>query len=397
MTRLSTAFSHAIDPEVAAKELAAGINQGLEGAEQLVGGLILATAAAGKGAMEVVRLLADGWPSASLFGTSFEGVLAEGRIFRNEPAYALLAWPEGPYEPVPLVFPPEGLDAAHIAEEILDASGRQKLAPGDLVLLFPDALACVQLDQLLADLGPLLGHASLAGAAATGVDGHPAEAFFADESQVGALMGLFLPDIPIGGASRVRCAGASRAASPWLEITACRSHWVDALEGEPPLDWVRRQLGLEHDSLIEPHLDQLLARIQRRGAVGGVEDGIVDYEERYVVGVDDRRGSFSLPGTFRRGDHLALALPDPNWARETLRASIDELPETALVLQFACRARDEAFYGDPDLESALVAHHVSARRVLGTVSPFQFAMRDGGACRLVVHSTVLAALGDQQT
>ena len=396
MTRLSTAFSHAIDAKVAAKELAASINQGLEGAERLAGGLILATAAAGKGAMEVVRLLADGWPSASLFGTSFEGVLAEGRIFRNEPAYALLAWPEGPYEPVPLVFPPGGQDAVHIAEEILDASGRQELTRGDLVLLFPDALACVRLDQLLADLGPLLGQASLAGAAAIGVDGHPAGAFFAEESQVGALMGLFLPDIPTGGASRVRCAGASRAASPWLEITSCRSHWVDALEGEPPLDWVRRQLGLEHDSPIEPHLDHLLARIQRRGA-GGVEDRTVDYEERYVVGVDDRRGSFSLLGTFRRGDHLAFALPDANWARETLRASIDELPETALILQFACRARDEAFYGDPDLESALVAHHVSARQVLGTVSPFQFAMRDGGACRLIVNSTVLAALGDQQT
>jgi small ligand-binding sensory domain FIST len=396
MTRFSTAFSLSLDPQVAAEELAASINRELAGPERLGGGLILATAAAGKDAMEVARLLADSWPSACFSGTSFEGVLAQGRIVRDEPAFVLLAWPEGPLEPVLLVFPPEAQDAGHIAEEILDASGRKTLARGDLILLFPDAFASVHLDPLLDDLGPLLGQASLAGAAATGVDGHPAEAFFAGEAQPGALLGLFVPDMSGGDASLVRCAGASRAASPWLEITACRQRWVDGLEDEPPVDWVRRQLGLEQGSPIEPHLDRLLVRIRRRSAVGSEDHRVADYEERYVVGVDNRRGSISLPGTFRRGDQLALALPDPEWARRTLSASIDQLPGTSLVLQFACRARDEALYGDPDLESAWVAHHASGRQVLGTVSPFQLAMSGGAACRLVVHSTVLAALGERR-
>ena len=390
------AVSRALDAQVAAEELAERIDHESGGPARVAGGLILATAAAGKDAMEVGRGLSRRWPNACLFGTSFEGILAEGRIFRDEPAFAVLAWPEeDPFEPIPLVFEPAEQDAARIAQGILDAAGRSELTLADLVLLFPDALGSPQLERILRELGPLLGQASLAGAAATGVDGHPAQAFFGDQAQSGALLGLFVPGTGEGSTCTrplVRCADGCRSASPWLEITECRERWVDGLDGEPPLDWVRRQLGLEQGSPVEPQLDRLLTRV-RRPATVGVGTRVARYEERYVIGVDDRRGSISLPGTFRRGDELSLALPDPERARETLRASIDELAETPLLLQFACRARDEAFYGDPDLESAWAAHHASDRRILGTVSPFQLAMSDGGLLRLLVHSTVLTALG----
>lgn len=390
------AVSRALDAQIAAEELAERIDHESGGPARVAGGLILATAAAGKDAMEVGRGLSLRWPNACLFGTSFEGILADGRIFRDEPAFAVLAWPEqGPFEPIPLVFEPAEQDAARIAHDILDAAGRSELTPADLVLLFPDALGSPQLERILSELGPLLAQASLAGAAATGVNGHPAQAFFGDQAQSGALLGLFVPGTGEGSRCTrplVRCADGSRSASPWLEITECRERWVDGLDGEPPLDWVRRQLGLEPGSPVEPQLDRLLTRV-RRPATVGVGTGVARYEERYVIGVDDRRGSISLPGTFRRGDELSFALPDPERARETLRASIDELAETSLLLQFACRARDEAFYGDPDLESAWAAHHASDRRILGTVSPFQLAMSDAGLLRLLVHSTVLTALG----
>jgi small ligand-binding sensory domain FIST len=395
MTRFSTAVSRALDPQNAAEQLAALIDQELGASNPIAGGLILATEAAGEGIHDVGRSLARRWPGASLFGTSFEGILADGRIFRDEPAYAVLAWPEGPFEPIPLVLEPGEQDAARIARDILDAAGRSELIAGDLVLLFPDALGSPQLERVLSELRPLLGPASLAGAAATGVNGHPAQAFVDDEARPGALLGLFVPGTRESAAFPVRCAGGSRSASPWLEITECRARWVDGLDGEPPLEWVRRQLGLERNSPVEPHLDRLLVRVRRRAWVEGVaaEAEGATYEERYVIGVDDRRGSFSLPGTFRRGDSLALALPDAGRARETLRASIDELAGAPLLLQFACRARDETLHGDPDLESAWVAHHAPDRQILGTVSPFQLAMNNGDAPRILVHSTVLTALG----
>jgi hypothetical protein len=167
---------------------------------------------------------------------------------------------------------------------------------------------------------------------------------------------------------------------------------VDGLEDEPPVDWIRRQLTLDAESPIEPHLDRLLVRIRHRAASRG-EAAIADYEERYIVGIDNQRGSISLPGSFRRGDELAFALPDGGHAREALRNAIDELEKTSFLLQFTCRARDEALHGDPELESAWVSHHAPERRVLGTVSPFQLAMSAGGVPRLLVHTTVLAAFG----
>jgi hypothetical protein len=116
-------------------------------------------------------------------------------------------------------------------------------------------------------------------------------------------------------------------------------------------------------------------------------------DERYVVGLDAGRGSFSWPGRFSTGDRLALALPDPERAREALRDSIGELRASPILLQFACRARDEALHGDSNLESAWAAHCAGDREVIGTVAPFQFAMVSDGSCRMLVHSTVLAALG----
>jgi hypothetical protein len=157
---------------------------------------------------------------------------------------------------------------------------------------------------------------------------------------------------------------------------------------------VRRQLGLESGEPVEPQLDRLLVRVRHdQTAEAEAETGIPAYDEYYVIGVDNRRGSFSLPGPFRRGDEIALALPDPAYAREALSASIDALAQTPLLLQFTCRARDRSLYGDPELESVWVAHYAPDRRILGTVSPFQLAMSGEGALRQLVHSTVLTALG----
>jgi small ligand-binding sensory domain FIST len=390
------ALSQAVKAEIAVSELAEQICSQFEGQGQVGGGLILATAGAGQDGAAVAGGLSELWPEAVFFGTSFEGILGDGRTFRGEPAFAILAWLEDPIEPVPLLFGPEEQDPARIAEAILSASGRSALTASDLILLFPDASGSVALDPILAKLAPLVGRASMAGSGAAGVDGRPAESFFGGEIQSGALIGLFVPGAAVDADQaapppRVRAAFASRSASPWLEITSCRARWVDTLDGERPLDWIRRQLGLSAGSPIEPHLDRLLVRTRRRGD-SAVDDFDAEYDERYIVGIDDRQGSFSLPDTVRSGDQLAFALPDADHARQALRAAVDELEKTPLLLQFACRTRDEALHGDPDVESAWVAHHAPERRILGTISPFQLANRAPGVLQRLVHATVLTAI-----
>ena len=404
MTQFLTAHSRALDPADMAEELASAVEAGLSEITALSGVLILATAACGDDCFEVGRRLAERWPKASVLGTSFEGVLAGGQIYRDEPAMVLLAWMEPALSgsavcPVPFVLDPAEVESAHVAEAIFEAAGRSRLESGDLVLLFADAHASLGFEEMLASLGSKIAPASLAGAGATGIDGREARAFLGSEELPGAMIGLFIPSRSQSpsrsraGMPLVRAASASRAASPWLEITKCRPRWIDELDGEPALDWVRRQLGIEADSPIEPYLDQLLARVRPAEADSGTSEEGLQYDERYVIGLDDRRGSFSWPGRFSGGDQLALALPDGAWAREVLRDSVGELKASPVLLQFACRARDASLHGDSDLESAWVAHCAGDREVIGTIAPLQFAMSPPDDCRMLVHSTVLAALG----
>jgi small ligand-binding sensory domain FIST len=410
MVQFATGFSASLSMDKAADELACQVEAALGGPSALGGGFLFSTAATGRTGTEIGRVLGERWPEATLLGTTFEGVLAEGRAWRDVPAVGLMAWAAGPEEPIPFFYAPGELDVAHLAAELLEASATEQVGADDLLLLFPDSLASNGIENQVEELARALGHPSIAGSAASGLVGLGCQSWFEGEEQEASTAGLLIP----GGAHRraapppgfrVRCAGATRFASPWLEVSACRERWVDGLDGEPPLDWVRRQLGLGPGSPIEPHLGRLLVRM-RHPAVDGARPSTdlapeeasggdpSDFVERYVIGVDDRRGAISLQGEFERGGHLALALPDPDLAREALRSALLALTLGSVVMHFGSRARDESLYGDADLEPAVVAHGAGGRATLGTLAPFQLGPDSLGPGRMLVHSTVLASLGE---
>jgi small ligand-binding sensory domain FIST len=402
MTRLAIAFGAALDAGLAANILAAEVEATLGGPAAVAGAFVLSTAAAGPVAEAVGRRLLARWSGAELVGTSFEGIVCDGRVWQDEPALAVLAWGDGEDAPIPIVCEAGARDPDDLAKEILAAARGGPPGDGDVVILFPDALGTPSLPSLLVHFGPNAKGPWLAGAAAIGVDGGPAHAWALPEPPTPGdlLVGLRFPGGFDGGGpvSRVECAGATRLASPWLEITACRPHWIDSLEGEPPVDWIRRQLGLSDEAAVEPHLDRLLVRIARGPAPavtrgGAPEEEPLAYEEWYLTGLDRRRGSIGLPGSFTRFDRAALALPDASGARETLRSAVDALPRSSLLLQFGCLGRGESLHGDRDLESAIVAHQSAGRRTLGVIAPFQLGTDPARAGRLLVHATVLAAVG----
>ena len=426
MTRFRAATTRSLDAEQAAADLAQQLEK--QGAEssKIAGGFLLATAAAGDQARAVGGWLGERWPEAELLGTSFEGIVGEGQVWRDEPALGLFVWEDAPNAPIPFVFARDELEVARVAGELLDAADRTLLGPSDQVLLFPDAMGSPGLPRFLEELSVALGGAQLAGAAASGLVGDPALAWSGEASCRGALVGLLLPSAPLPSpspspvpeqeseraAARISTASATRSASPWLEITACRTRWVDGLEEEPPIDWVRRQLGLDARARVEPYLDRLMVRVRRSANASSLTElgeeeepsetlrssgAVAEYDEQFLIGIDARRGAISLPGEFARGDELSLALPDADLARQALRESVAALEPSSLVLQFSCRARDEQLHGDRDVESALVAHHAESRALLGTLAPFQLGPGPAGAARLLVYSTVLAALGEADT
>ena len=263
MTRLAAALESALEAATAAAALADAVEAALGGPAEVSGAFVLATAAAGRTGEDVGRLLAARWPAAELLGTSFEGLVLDGRVWQGEPAVAVLAWTAGEGAPIPIVCEAGERDPDVLAKEIFSACDRVSASAEDLVLLFPDALGTPALRPLLDRFSPAFGGPWLAGAAATGVDGSASRGWaipsHPGESEL--LVGLLIPGDPTRSTPRVQCAGATRLASPWLEISACRSHWIDALEGEPPIVWIRRQLGLSDEAGIEPHLDRLLVRL----------------------------------------------------------------------------------------------------------------------------------------
>ena len=410
MVNFATGFSRAQSIPRVVEELAARVEGVLGGPAQIGGGFLFATAASGTAGAEVGRLLGERWPESSLLGSSFEGIVADGRAWSEVPALGLMAWGTGPAEPIPIFMAPGEFEVEHLAREVLESSGRSSLGPGDLLLLFPDSLAANGLEIDVNQFARALGQPSIAGAAASGLAGGGCGSWIGSEVQTSSTVGILILEGttsagPRKGGARVRSAGATRFASPWLEISACRDRWIDGLEGEPPLDWVRRQLGLDPGSSVEPHLDRLLIRL-REAPVGAalpsqditpVEEANGDpseFIERYVIGIDDRRGSISVPGHYHRGQYLALALPDPDRARTALREAVHALAPSSIVMQFGCRARDESLHGDPDLEPALVAHDARGRSILGILAPFQIGPDPAGAGRMLVYSAVLAAFGD---
>ncbi len=402
MSRLAVALEAALDPGTAARGLAAAIEAALGEPDAIAGAFVFATAAAGASGEAVGRALAARWPAAVLLGTSFEGLVAGGRVWQGEPVVAVLAWTAGPGAPVPIVCEVGGRDPDGLAKEIASAGDQVVPGPHDLVLLFPDALGPPALRPLLDRFSPTFGGPALAGAAASGVEGGAASSW-ADPGVPGEsdlLVGLLIPGAP----ARIRCAGATRLASPWLEVSARRPHWIDALEGEPPSLWIRRQLGLDDEAPVEPHLDRLLLRLTGpapaaagRGAARPLPESEPEaFDELFITGLDPRRGAVGIMGSVARGDRVALALPDASYAREHLRAAVASLPDSPLVFQIACPSRGESLHGDPDIEAAVVADQAAGRPVFGVVAPFQLGSDPSGTARLRVHSTVLVALGSEK-
>ncbi len=421
MWRVLTGFTRAPSAERAAEDLVAAVEHGLPAGVDPVGGLVLATAAAGEQGFEVGERLRARWPGATFAGTGFEGLLAEGRVWRGQPAIALLAWTDGPDAPEPLMVEAEALAGdeealAHLEAWLHAAAGDRLLGADDLLLLFPDALTAPALEPVLASLVDRCGGPSVAGAAATGPGGGPSIAWIDGEQEPGAALALLVPapaaplpgarDPGPGGAAagrrRLAQAVGSRFASPWLEVGRARGVWLERIEGEPATDWARRQLGLGGSAPLEPWLDHLLLRIHE-GGLGtepvemiATDESRIDFVERYVIGVAEARGALALPEPVAKGDRIAFALPDAERARSALRAAVAGLPPAPVVLQLACRARDARLHGDEDLESALVVTEARDRRVLGAVAPFQLAPDARGRPRIQVHRSLLLAFGPAQ-
>ena len=406
---IALGFSSEPTPIRAAEALASAVESRLGGPASVGGACLLASAASGDQGLEVGRRLSGRWPEAELIGTSFEGLIAEGRSWQDRPALSILAWGRGDSRPLPLLIEPDEANLERAAEDILEVFPANRVAGRDLLLLFPDAGASPAVEDGIPELLSRIAPTDLAGSAASGPNGAPALAWVDGVPVPGACAGLLFPATsPTADRSetdesprrRVQVALGSRLASEWMQVSKSRPRWVDELGGRSALPAVEQALSLSARDSLSRLLDRLLVRFRPRPLAPGQDPPKGSEEERYIVGLDDLRGAFSLPIDRLQGGEIALAWPDAEAARGALREAARTLCPGAATLQFACRARGEHLHGDPDLEPAWLAAEAGSRGegrpVIGTIGPFQLAAQGSGAapgaCARLVHAAVLASI-----
>ncbi|WP_119355459.1 FIST signal transduction protein [Azohydromonas sediminis] len=303
------------------------------------------------------------WPGVAWVGAVGVGVAASGVEYIDEPALVLMlaALPRGSFR----VFSgaqPLGRFDAHTA--LVHADGTT-----------PD------LAELIAELAERTGSGYLFGGLASS---RGAVVHFADGAWRGGLSGVaFTRDVALVSRVTQGC----QPVAPARRVTAAERHVVRTLDGEPALDCLLRDLGVD-----PRHPRSALARI--RTTLVGLSDGDmpglaragpfgVDTRVRHLVGIDPAERAIAVADVVEPGMQLAFCQRDADAARRDLVRICAEIreelgadatqpvaaahaPDTAAPFDAAARIRGAIYvscagrggphFGGPSAELQIVRH-----------------------------------------
>jgi small ligand-binding sensory domain FIST len=112
------------------------------------------------------------------------------------------------------------------------------------------------------------------------------------------------------------------------------------------------------------------------------------------VGFAENEKAFAIPDSVKPGDRIALAIRDPDAARDDLKAMLSDVGDAppALGLYFDCCARGTDFFGMPGLEAAYLERAFGAAPIAGLFGSCEIGPISGEA-ELLTYTGVLALLG----
>lgn len=328
--------------------------------------------------------LGERWPGVSWVGGVGVGICANGAEYIDEPALALMM-----------------SDLPRSAYRVF--SGAQPIGA------FPAATALVHADPALPDLEELVHEL---GALTTGrylFGGLPSSRTrtvqVADRVVEGGLSGVaFGPGVPVVSRVTQGC----QPIGPVRRVTAAERNLVLELDGEPALDVLFDDLGVDED---EPR--EALARL-RQTLVGlsNVDDRALarpgqfgtDTRVRHLVGIDPKVRGVAVADEVAEGMQLAFCHRDVEAARRDLVRICSEIREelepdmlpraTALALHpgpaergthpargiagaiyVSCTGRGGHHFGGPSAELALVRHALGDVPLVGFFAAGEIAHR----------------------
>ncbi len=328
-----------------------------------------------------------------LVGALSYGVIGCGREC-DDPGLAVLAL--SGIEARPFLFADLAGNEAAVGEDLQDLLGAPA-RPEDLVIVLPDP-GGFDAARLVESLIPACGDAVVVGAgAADPAIGRPLQ-WAGTRVASGALAGIVLR-----GTRRPRIAvtQACRPLTGLLTVTRVQGHWILELDGRPALDVYREAVRGPLAEDLRRAASFVLVAIPR-----SVEAPLAtgNYLVRNLAGFATDQRAFATPELFQPGDAIALAMREPETAREDLRAMLEPLSAAlggaaaapaagreGAAIYFDCVARGRSLFGLEGLEVGYLEAALCGVPLLGMFGSCEIGPV-GGHTELLTYTGVLAVL-----
>lgn len=348
--------------------------------------ILFATPHYGDSLSELVDTASACLGSEALVGASAHGVLGRGQEIEGRACVAILALSGLPA--LPFLLPDlEGAEevAGHEIAAQISASWGGAPRPEDLVVLLPDP-RILHTGPLLASVREALEPACIVGAGAADALAYPSRQWCGRKLETGALAGIVLRS---QRAARVGVTQACQPVTELMTVTRCQGHWISELDGKAALDVYRQVARGPLADDLQRAAASLLVALPCEG--DDLRPG--DYRVRNVAGFATGPRAFAIPHEVSPGDRIALALREPETAREDLKAVLAGLgtDSPGLGLYFDCCARGAGFFGVPGLEAAYLEQAFGSAPLVGMFGSCEIGPV-GTSTELLTYTGVLALL-----
>lgn len=245
-----------------------------------------------------------------------------------------------------------------------------------------------ELPQMIAELSDRLGAGYLFGGVAGGDLDSPPQ--YANEVTHSGLSGVVFSDA-VRVASRL-----SQGCTPLgaeHRISDCSGHYLQALDGEPALDVMLRDLGVAEELRGSRDGDELLRALPsqrlRRGLLIGLAPnsdrqatavgesprraGFAEYQVRNLIGIDPENRLIAIAAQLTQGTRAVFCTRDQQSARNDLiractelrdQIESDDLPVRG-ALYFSCVARGRNLFGSDGVEMEIIRHNLGEIPLIG--------------------------------
>jgi small ligand-binding sensory domain FIST len=321
---------------------------------------------------DVLELLKSRTAVPDWVGTVGHGILASGAEYVDEPAVALLVadLPEGSFTIFSGDRRPPPVDARTPAGALAASAALVHVDPGT-----PD------IPELIGEMAEKVAAGQLFGGIASG----RAEPLpqVAGRVLAGGLSGVvFSSDIELR--SRVT-QGCSPLAGQHV-VSSCSSNLIRLLDGQPALDVLLADLGVEESARASRDGETLMRALPAERIRTGLFVGLAgssttpgqrvnfgEFQVRNLVGIDPRNRLVAVGGVPHEGERMVFCTRDARAARADLIRVCTELREeleseslqVAGGIYVSCVARGRSLFGAPSAELELIRANLGEMPLVG--------------------------------